>query len=95
MTKLQPEKFGILAICAIRYCQGRETYMPDLVRSIVRPHLKELSDKDLAVMLDDCDFQRRMHLYGHKTIDKPGWLQWEQDLMAEKERRENANECGR
>lgn len=90
-TKIQllPEHFGTLAICAIRYCQGRETYMPDLVRSIVRPHIKELSDKDLGVMIDDCDFQRRGGLYGNETIDKPGWLQWEQDLMAERESRKN------
>lgn len=87
MIELLSEKFGILAICAIRYCQGRETYMPDLVRGIIRPHLQELSDKDLDVMLNDCDFQRRYNMYGHETIDKPDWLRWEQELQAEKERR--------
>ena len=86
--KMSIKDFGILAICAIRYCQGRETYMPALVRGIVRPHLQELSDKDLAVMLDDCEFQRRMKLYGDDHIDRPGWLEWERELQAEKERRE-------
>ena len=87
MRKLTDDDFGTLAICAIRYCHGRQTYMPDLVRSIVRPHLKELSDKDLNVMIEDCDFQERMCLYGDERIDKPGWLKWKDELIAERERR--------
>lgn len=82
------EKFGTLCICAVRYCHSRQSYMPDLVRDIIRPHLKELTDKDLGVMIEDCDFQRHMCLYGDEKIDKPGWLQWEQELLAERERRE-------
>ena len=81
------EDFGTLAICAIRYCFGRMTYMPDLVRDIVRPHLKELTDKDLGVMLEDCEFQKRMNMYGDPVIDKPGWLQWKVELEKEKKRR--------
>lgn len=85
--KLGQEHFGTLAICAIRYCQGRQTYMPSLVQGILKPHLKELSDKDLSVMLDDCEFQERMNLYGSDTIDKPDWLAWKEALLAEKESR--------
>ena len=87
MSRLEIDDFGTLAICAIRYCYGRQTYMPDLVRGIIRPHLRELSDKDLTVMIEDCDFQERMHLYGDERIDKPGWLKWKAELIAEKERR--------
>ena len=58
--------------------------MPDMVRGIIRPLLHCISDRDLNVMIDDCDFQRRMHLYGDDRIDKPGWLQWEQELLSEK-----------
>lgn len=61
--------------------------MPSLVRSIVRPHLQELSDKDLGVMIADCDFQRSFNLYGDPRIDKPGWLNWEQELLQEQKRR--------
>lgn len=81
------ENFGTLCICAIRYCHGRQTYMPDLVRDIIRPHLTELNDNTLAVMIEDCGFQRRMNLYGDVLIDLPGWLTWEQELLAEKNRR--------
>ena len=85
--ELNDEDFGTLAICAIRYCQGRETYMPGLVRGIITPHLQELADRDLGVMLNDCEYQERFDLYGNPTIDKPGWIKWKELLLAEKERR--------
>ncbi len=86
-----PEDFGTICICAIRYCHGRMTYMPDLVRRIINRYLKNpkvITDKTLQVMINDCDFQRRMNLYGDECIDKPGWLAWEKMLLEEKERRE-------
>lgn len=84
IISVSAEDFGILCICAIRYCQGRKTYMPDMVRAIIRPLLNRICDRDLNVMIEDCDFQRRMKLYGDDRIDKPAWLQWEQELLAEK-----------
>lgn len=89
---ISKEDFGTLAICSIRYCHGRMTYIPDMVRDIVRPHLQELSDKDLTVMLEDCKFQKRANLYGDPRIDKPAWLKWEEELKQEKKRRGNLNE---
>ena len=86
---IQPDDFATLCICALRYCQGRETYMPSLVRDIVRPHLKELQDRDISVMLDDCRFQEKFKLYGNEQIDKPGWIKWEQELREESNRRKN------
>lgn len=84
---MEQDDFGTLCICAIRYCHGRQTYMPSLVQGIVREHLSELSDKDIHVMLDDCDFQETMKLYGDPSIDKPNWLKWREDLVKEQERR--------
>lgn len=89
---LSKESFGTLSICAIRYCHGRQTYMPDLVREIIKPHLKDISDKDLGVMIEDCDFQMRMNLYGDERIDKPGWIKWKEDLLKEKVRRHEQEE---
>ena len=80
---ISKEDFATLCICAIRYCQGRETYMPSLVQGIVRNNFDYILDKDLKVMLWDCDFQRMMDLYGDEQIDKPGWLRWKQDLKDE------------
>ncbi len=82
------DDFGTLAVCALRYCQGRETYMPGLVRRIVKAHLSEVCDKDLRVMIQDCDYQATMGLWGDESIDKPGWVQWKEDLLAEQKRRE-------
>ena len=87
IKNITKENFGTLAICAIRYCQGRQTYMPKLVRRIVAPHLPDISDMDLGVMLNDCEFQERMKLYGDERIDKPGWIRWKELLLAEKKRR--------
>lgn len=87
--KIENDDFETLAICAIRYCQGRQTYMPDLVRDIIRPCLSELSDKCLNVMIDDCKFQETANLYGDERIDKPGWVKWKTELITEKERRAN------
>ena len=92
MINLSNEDFATLAICAIRYCHGRQTYMPGLVRGIIRPHLKELEDRDLAVMLDDCEFQATMKLYGDERIDKPGWLKWREELEEEICRRKGQQE---
>lgn len=83
---LSEEQFGILSICALRYCHGRRTYMPSLVQRIVGIHLSELTDKDIEVMMNDCQFQRKMNLYGD-DCDKVDWLKWEADVIAESKRR--------
>ena len=85
---MNEEDFATLAICAIRYCHGRQTYMPGLVQDIVRGHLQELTDRNLHVMLEDC---RRMSDfdYGDPLIDKPGWLKWKEVLENEQLRRKN------
>ena len=88
MIQMNETDFGTLAICAIRYCQGRMTYMPDLVRKIVRPYLQTMQDRDIIVMLRDCKFQEEMNLYGDEKIDKPDWLRWKADLEKEAERRQ-------
>lgn len=85
-VELSEEQFGILSICALRYCHGRRTYMPSLVQRIVGTHLSELSDKDIGVMMEDCQYQRRFNLYGD-NCDKVDWLKWEERIIAESRRR--------
>ena len=87
--KIDESDFGTLCVCAIRYCQGRETYMPSVVQRIVWSQIGNISDKDLHVMIEDCDFQRRYSLYGNEKIDKPGWLEFERFLKGEMERRKS------
>lgn len=84
--KIDNEDFGILAVCSIRYCQGRQTYMPELVRGIVREHITEVTDKDLQVMINDCESQAMWGDYG-SDYDKKGWLEWKEFLINEQKRR--------
>ena len=86
MISLNPEDFATLAICAIRYCHGRQTYMPSLVQGIVRPHLPEMDDKDISVLLQDCKEMTEFD-FGHPGIDRPNWERWQEELKKEKERR--------
>lgn len=83
------ENFGLLAICAIRYCQGRQTYMPSMVQDIIKTHIKDITNRDLATLIEDCKFQERMNLYGDEHIDKPKWLEFRLMLINEKMRRSN------
>ena len=85
--KIDNEEFGTLAVCAIRYCQGRQSYMPSTVRGIIRPYLSEISDRDLQVMINDCEYQADMSLWGDVNIDKQGWIDWKDMLIAEQKRR--------
>ena len=75
--------FGFLAICALRYSMGRQSYAPKEVQEIVGQFLGELTDNDLRVMIQDCERQRRDENYGDPVIDKPGWIEWEQKLLKE------------
>ena len=84
---IERDDFGTLCICALRYCHGRQTYMPSLVQKIVRKYLEDFADRDIAVMVDDCEFLRRNNLYGDEKIDKPNWLAWEKLVKAEMDRR--------
>lgn len=42
----QNNDFGAVLICAVRYCIGRQTYMPGLVIDFIRPLLSKLDSKD-------------------------------------------------
>ena len=85
------QDLGTICVCALRYAMGRETYMPSLVRDFVRPLLKDLPFKTIAVMFSDCENQARYENYGNETIDKPGWLAWSQEINAEMKRRDSLN----
>lgn len=87
IIEIDQEDFGTLCICALRYCQDRRTYMPRWVREIVQPFLPILSDKDIGVIVDDCQRQRKFDLYGDDLVDKPEWLLWEATALAEQRKR--------
>lgn len=77
---------GTLIICALRYCMGRQTYMPEQVQDIAGKHLHELTDKDLGVLVQDLDGMRDKD-YGDPVIDKPGWIRFKKVVDDERRRR--------
>ena len=85
--QIKSDDFGTLAICALRYCMGRQTYMPGAVRDVVKPHLRDMDDRDIKVMWEDCERQKEWNDFGDPVIDKPGWLEWAKTIKKEKERR--------
>ena len=90
-TTISKEDFGLLCVCAIRYCMGRETYMPELIQGIVKENLKNITDKDLGVMISDCEWQKDVGMYGDPYMDKPGWQLFAKKLKEEQERRRDGN----
>ena len=83
---IKQEDFGTLCVCALRYCHGRQTYMPSLVQQIVTAHFKDLSDRDLQVIADDGQYQADMGLWGD-ACDKADWDRFYRALLkCQKER---------
>lgn len=72
--------FCTILICAVRYCLGRQTYMPCLVTEFIRPLLPQLDKNTLNVMAKDI---RNAENYGDERIDKPMWMRFLSDIERE------------
>lgn len=83
---ISKDDFGLLCICAIRYCHGRKTYMPYLVLDIVKSHFEDICDADIGVMYHDCNSMTASD-FGDPFIDKPNWNAWKDAVRKELERR--------
>ena len=80
------DDIGAIAICAVRYAIGRQTYMPGLVQGFIMRHPEIVDANVRAVMIRDIDEADRVtehtlpsgsilridHL-GDTKIDRPGW----------------------
>lgn len=75
---LPDDNFEAILICAERYACGRQTYMPSIVVSFIKPLIPNLSEKFLAVLKNDLN---SAWSYGDKRIDEPLWI----DLLREAE----------
>ena len=80
----EDEDFGTVFICAVRYCIGRQTYMPRMIQRQIRPLLPQIDSGALLVMRNDI---RTASSWGDEEIDKPGWMQFLADIEAELEAR--------
>ena len=88
---LDDDYLGAVFNCAIRYCIGRQTYMPKLVIDFITPCLPYLSDKSLWCMerdLSDATY------FGDESIDTPMWMKFKANVEYEVKRRKgNASNC--
>lgn len=84
--QISSNDFSVLCVCALRYCQGRQTYMPAWIQGIVMNYIDAISDIDLNVMLDD-EGMLEFTGYGNDTIDKPNWERFYHKLKEIKEER--------
>ena len=91
--KVYDEDMGAIAICAVRYALGRESYMPSLVQDFVRRHPEIIDANIKAVMIRDINEADTIHKYtlpsgeemhidglGSTLIDRPGWIKFRQWL---------------
>ena len=59
LKREETDDLGAILNCAIRYCIGRESYMPKLVTEFIRKHPEMLNAKTCAVMIRDIEQARR------------------------------------
>ena len=78
--------FGAVLNCAVRYCIGRQSYMPGLVIDKITTWLPILSNKTLWCFERDIEEEDNL---GDANIDAPMWRAFLCDVKAEIERRKN------
>ena len=90
---IKDEDFGAVLICAVRYCLGRQTYMPGLIIGYVTPLLPHISDNTLRCMETDLSKPDLYGGFGHEKIDEPIWIKFRCNVQEEIQRRkEKGNE---
>ena len=90
---INDKDFGALLICAVRYCLGRQTYMPGLIIGYITPLLPRISDNTLRCMETDLSQPDLYGGFGNKKIDEPIWIKFRCNVQEEIQRRkEKGNE---
>ena len=90
---IKDEDFGAILICAVRYCLGRQTYMPGLIIGYITPLLPRISDKTLRCMETDLSKPDLYGGFGNEKIDEPIWIKFRSNVQEEIQRRkEKGNE---
>lgn len=86
IIEAEDDFFGAVLNCAVRYCIGRQSYMPGLVIDKITPWLTLLSDKTLWCF--ERDIQGADSL-GDPDIDAPRWRAFLGNVKMEIKRRKN------
>ena len=78
--ELSDEYFGVVLNCAIKYCIGRETYMPSLVVEFIRLLLPYVSNRTLDCFERDI---REIDYFGDSEADKSLWIKFLTEVQSE------------
>ena len=82
------DHFDSVLICAVRYCLGRQSYMPGLIQDWIMAHPEAVNSHAKAIILQDITEADRIRHYEHfdidglgdTRIDRPGWLRFKEWL---------------
>ena len=86
IIEAEDDFFGAVLNCAVRYCIGRQSYMPGLVIDKITPWLPLLSEKTLWCFERDI---KEADILGDQDVDAPRWRKFQSDVQKEIERRKN------
>ena len=81
------DNLGAVLNCAVRYCIGRQSYMPALVINYITPLLPYLSGKTLWCFDRDIAEARYEGGYGDPDIDGPVWMAFHAKVREERSKR--------
>ena len=84
---IKDKDFGALLICAVRYCLGRQTYMPGLIIGYITPLLPRISDNTLRCIETDLSQPDLYGGFGNEKIDEPIWIKFRCNVQEEIQRR--------
>ena len=83
------DDFGTVCNCAVRYCLGRQSYMPSLVCGYIAPLLPKLTDRTLDCFERDIAERKRTRLYFGDSFGYNTWDAFYKAVCNEIERRKD------
>lgn len=89
MVDPKSDDFGAVCNCAVRYCLGRQSYMPSLVCGYITPLLPELTDKTLGCFERDIAERKRAGFYFIDSFDYETWDSFYNAVCKEIKRRKS------
>ena len=92
LVDIKDKDFGALLICAVRYCLGRQTYMPGLIIGYITPLLPHISDNTLRCMEADLSQPDLYGGFGNEKIDEPIWIKFRCDIQEEIQKRKEKSD---
>lgn len=87
VVDLSSDLFGCVLNCAVRYCIGRQTYMPSVVIGEITPLLPYLNNRTLWCFDQDITEARYEGGYGDPQIDEPHWMRFHELVREERTKR--------